>query len=107
MHINYHIQRNSNNEDVYCDIMSSEWARVNVEAIKKIDLNGLLLPIIFYADGVSIGMNGKANVTPVMMTLGWYSKELFKQDYGKMVIGYIDKLTGISEEELRKHSMKE
>jgi len=40
-----------------------------------------------YADGVSIGMNGKANVTPVMMTLGRYSKELFKQDYGKMVIG--------------------
>jgi len=32
-------------------------------------------------------MNGKANVTPAMMTLGWYSKKLYKHDYGKMVIG--------------------
>jgi len=44
-------------------------------------------------------MNGKANVTPNMMPLGWYSIELFNQDYGKMVIGYIDKLSDISEEE--------
>ena len=51
-------------------------------------------------------MNNKANVIPVMMTLGWYSKELFKQDYGKMVIGYIDKLAGISEEALIKHLME-
>ena len=105
VHINYHIKRNSNNEDVYCDIMSSEWARKTLEDIQIFDPNGLLLPIILYADGVSIGMNGKANVTPVMMTLGWYSKELFKQDYGKMVIGYIDKLANISEEELIKHLM--
>jgi len=40
-----------------------------------------------------------------MMTLGWYSKELFKQGYGKMVIGYIDKLANISEEELLKYLM--
>jgi len=103
VHINYHIQRNSNNEDTYCDIMLSEWARKTLEDIKKIDLNVLLLPIILYDDGVSIGMNGKANVTPPMMTLGWYSKELFKQDYEKTVIGYIDKLTNISEELLLKH----
>jgi len=25
-------------------------------------------------------LNGKANVTPVMLTLGWYSEKLFKQD---------------------------
>jgi len=72
--------------------VSSEWARKTLENIKRIDQNGLLLPITMYADGVSIGINGKANLTSVMMTLGWYSKELFKQDYGKMVIGYIDKL---------------
>jgi len=50
--------------------MSSEWARKTLEDIKRIDPNGLLLPIILYADEVSIGMNGKANVSPVMMTLG-------------------------------------
>ena len=85
--------------------MSSEWARKTLEDIQSFDPNSLLLPIILYADGVSIGMNGKANVTPAMMTLGWYSKELFKKDYGKMVIGYIDKLANISEEELIKHLM--
>ena len=105
VHIDYHKVTNSNNEDVYCDIMSSEWARKTLEDIRKIDPNGLLVPIILYADGVSIGMNGNANVTPVMLTLGWYSKDLFKQDHGKMVIGYIDKLTDISEEELIKHLM--
>ena len=71
---------NSNNEDVYSDLMSSEWARKTLEDIRKIDPNGLLVPISLYADGVSIGMNGKANLIPVMMTLGWYSRELFKQD---------------------------
>ena len=106
VHINYHKETNSNNEDVYCDIMSSEWARKNLEDIRKIDPNGLLLPIFLYADGVTIGMNGKANLIPVMMTLGWYSNELWKQDYGKMVIGYIDKLADISDEELIKHLME-
>ncbi len=68
--IHYHEKTNSKNEKVYCDIMSSEWARKNLEDIRKTDPNGLLLPIILYADGVSIGMNGKANVAPAMMTLG-------------------------------------
>jgi len=47
-------------------------------------------------------MNGKANVTPVMMTLGWYSDELFKQDISKMVIFPIDKLSDISDQVLIK-----
>jgi len=51
--------------------MSSEWSHKTIEEIQEIDPNGLLLPILFYADGVSIGMNGKANVVPVMMNLGW------------------------------------
>ena len=38
-----------------------------------------------------------------MMTLGWYSRELFKQDFGKMIIGYIDKLSDISDQILIKH----
>jgi len=48
-------------------------------------------------------MNGKANVTPAMMTLGLYSEELFKQDISKMAIGYIDKLSDISDQVLMKH----
>ena len=103
VHISCYRKTNSKNEDVFCDIMSSEWARKTSDDIKKSDPKGLLVPISLYADGVSVGMNGQANLIPVMMTLGWYSKELFKQDYGKMVIGYIDKLTDISEEVLIKH----
>jgi len=49
-----------------------------LEDIQSVDPNGLILPIILYADRVSIGMNGKANIIPVMITLVWYSKELFK-----------------------------
>ena len=103
VHIECYSKTNNRNEKVFCDIMSSEWARKTLEEIREIDPNGLLLPLLFYADGVSIGMNGKANVTPVMMTLGWYSEELFKQDISKMVIGYIDKLSDISDEILIKH----
>ena len=83
--------------------MSSEWARKTLQDIRKSDPNGLLLPISLYADGVTIGMNGKANLIPVMMTLGWYSNKLFNQNCGKMVIGYIDEFTDISEEELIKN----
>ena len=48
-------------------------------------------------------MNGKATVTPVMCTLGWYSQELFKQPISKMVIGYIDKMSDISDQVLIRH----
>ena len=103
VNINCYSKLNEKNENVSCDIMTSEWAHQSLLAIREIDPNGLLLPLLFYADGVSIGMNGKANVTPVMMTLGWYSKELFKQDISKMVIGYIDKFSDISDQVLIKH----
>jgi len=66
--------------------MSSECARKTLEDITSFNPNGLLLPIILYADVISIGMNGNGNVTPVIMTLGWYSKELFKHDYGKWLL---------------------
>jgi len=40
-----------------------------------------------------------------MMLLGWYLKELFNQDYGKMIIVYIDKLSNISNEVKLKYLM--
>jgi hypothetical protein len=86
--------------------MTSHWAHLTLADIQKIDPTGLLLPILLYADGVTIGMNGKANLIPVMMTLGWYSRELFKKDFSKMIIGYIDKLSDISDQILIKHLME-
>jgi len=48
VHINcYSKTNNNNNEKVVCDIMSSEWAHQTLEEIQQIDLNGLLLPILF------------------------------------------------------------
>jgi len=99
-------KNNSKNKKVFCDITSFEWARKSLQDIRKIDHIKLLLPIILYDDGVSIGMNGKVNVTPAMMSLGWYSKELYKQDYGNMYIGFINRLTNILEEELTNHLME-
>ena len=37
------------------------------------------------------------------MTQDWYSRELFKKDFSKMIIGYIDKLSDISDQILIKH----
>jgi len=43
-------------------------------------------------------MNGKANLIHAMITLGWYSRELFNHDIGKLIIGYIVKLLDISDQ---------
>jgi len=51
-------------------------------------------------------MNGNANIIPAFMTLGWYSHEIFKQEFCKMIIGYIDKLADISDQILIKHLME-
>jgi hypothetical protein len=40
-------------------LMSSDYARYSEEAIKAIDPNGILLPIITYADGVALGLRNK------------------------------------------------
>jgi len=37
------------------------------------------------------------------MTLGLYCRQLFKQDFGKIIIDYIDKLSDISVQILVKH----
>ena len=93
--INCYKKTNSKNENVYCDLMTSPWAHLTLADIQKIDPTCLLLPTLLYADGVTTGMNGKANLIPVMMTLGWYSRGFFKKDFSKMIIGYIDKLSDI------------
>ena len=98
---------NSKGENVNCNIMTSEWAHLSQrEIIETLDANGLLLPLCFYLDGVSPGMNGKTSITPVMFTLGYYIDELRKQDFSKNVIGFISKLSNISEESLIKHLME-
>ena len=88
---------------LYRDIMSSEWAKEALAEIRQKDPNGILLPIIFYWDGVALGQHMDTLVCPVMGTLGWYSKTLFQKDISKFVIGFIEKINNISEAVLINH----
>jgi len=59
VHINGYKKTNNKTENVHCDIMTSPWALLTLAEIQKFDPTGLLLPILLYVYGVSIGMNGK------------------------------------------------
>ena len=104
-HINMHCYEkfNEKGEKVYCDIMSSDWAKAAQAEIHLLDPNGILLPIILYSDGVALGQHMDTYLCPVMGTLGWYSKKLFQKDLSKFVIGYIDKINNISDAVLIHH----
>jgi len=59
VHINCYSKIIYNNEKIFSYILLSEWAHETLEEIQELDLNGLLLPILFYADRDSTGMNVK------------------------------------------------
>ena len=102
--LNVYKKNNAEGENVTCNIMTSEWAHLSQkEIIEKFNPEGLLLPVCFYLDGVSPGMNGKTSITPVMFTLGYYIGELRRQDISKNVIGFICKMAKSSDESLIKH----
>ena len=103
VHINCYKKSNEEEKNVYCDIMTSEWAHATQKSIEEINPNGLLVPICFYGDDVTIGMNGKAHLTPIMFTLGFYDDKLRKKDVSRNVLGYLDKLSDISDEALITH----
>ena len=73
--------------------MSSE--KEALAEIRQKDPNGILLPIIFYWDGVALGQHMDTLVCSVLGTLGWYSKTLFQKDISKFVIGFIEKIDNI------------
>jgi hypothetical protein len=86
--------------------MSSRWAHEEQDKIMKINPKGLLVPVLFYGDGVTAGMNGKSHLFPVIMTLGIYDDKLRKEDVTKNVVGFIDNLSEVSEESLILHLME-
>ena len=59
--------------------MSSRWAHEEQDKIMKINPKDLLVPVLFYGDGVTAGMNGKSHLFPVIMTLGIYDETLRKK----------------------------
>ena len=84
-HVHIHCYKNTNEkgEIVYSDIMTSPWAHAEQNNIERIHPDGLVAPAIFYVDGVSPGMSGKAHINPIMLVLGFYSEELRKQILAK------------------------
>jgi len=74
--------------NVYCDIMSSEWAREALDEICNKDPEGILFPLLLYWDDVALDQHMDTFVYPVMRTLGWYSK-IYQKDISKFVIGCI------------------
>ena len=90
-------------ETKYSLLKDDEWAHATQKSIEEINPNGLLVPICFYGDDVTIGMNGKAHLTPIMFTLGFYDDKLRKKDVSRNVLGYLDKLSDISDEALITH----
>ena len=87
-HVKFDYFRNDAN--AYCDLMSSEWCRLTESYIRETkSVEGKVLPIIFYLDGVQLNDNIHNKVTPVMCTIGNFSDELINQDISKCVIGYL------------------
>ena len=98
-------KQNKDKENVFSDIMSSDWACEEQKEISKFDRNGLLLPIMLYYDGVAPDNLMKVSLSPVMGTLGFYKRNLLQNYCSKFVMGYISKLN-CSEIILQSHLMK-
>ena len=82
-------KQNKINENVFCDIMSSDWACEEQEEITKFDRDGLLLAMMHYYDGVSPDNLMKTSLSPVMGTLGFYGRKLLQNYCSKFPVGYI------------------
>ena len=65
--------------------MSCTWAHEEQDKIIKFNLKGLLVPVLFYGDGVRAGMNGKSHLYPVIMNLGIYAENLREEDVTKLL----------------------
>jgi len=89
----YRIPRKKSGESGGCDhIMSSSWATKSIEKIKKIDSNGILIPIILYEDGITVDSAGVRNIDSIVLTLGNYSKKARYRDISKFHVGFVPKI---------------
>ena len=94
---------NSTNERVIRDIMSSDWARLTQEYIRSKDINNILIPIILYTDGVTLGHLQNRQSIPVIGAFRNCSVKLLRKDISKFIVGYIPCITNISKESIINH----
>ena len=74
----------------YGNVMTSSWCEMSEREILLKDPDGNILPIILYADGVSVSDSHVNNkITPVICTIGNFSDELQNQSFAKSVLSYL------------------
>ena len=85
-----HVDSNKVPARAYGNVMTSNWCELSEREILAKDTDGNILPIILYADGVSVSdsvVNNK--ITPVICTIGNFSNKLQNQTFAKSVLSYL------------------
>ena len=67
--------------------------------------NKMLVPIIFYMDGISLDSHGRLTLTPLNMTLGIFSTETRKSNAAWETIYFHPDLSSLTHENLDKKSV--
>ena len=89
------------------DLMTTSWARCTEANVRRFVPDAILIPLIIYGDGVTMGLRGNAKATPALATMGNFSDELQQRDISKMALGYLPDLKYLNKEELLNHLVKQ
>ena len=103
--IRYHHATDRDNNHIYSDVMTSNWAKETEILVREKDNEGYLLPLIFYTDGVQVSPNVHNKITPVVITLGKFSDTLLLKDISKCVIAYLPNFKSCSKDLIISHIM--
>ena len=103
--IRYHHATDRDNNHIYSDVMTSNWAKESEILVRDKDNEGYLMPLIFYTDGVQVSPNVHNKITPVVITLGNFSDTLLQKDISKRVIAYLPNFKSYSKDLIVSHIM--
>ena len=92
IHLEYYRATDQQGNQVYSDVMSSNWALGSEIMVHQKDPNGYLMPLIFYTDGVQVSNSVHNKITPVIVSLGNFSDSLLQKDLSKRVVAYLPNL---------------
>ena len=103
--MNYNRATDRENNHVYSDIMTSNWAYDTENLIRLKDNDGKLMPLVIYTDGVQVSANVHNKITPVIITLGNFSDLLIQKDISKRVVAYLPNFKCYSKDMIISHIM--
>lgn len=101
--MNYNRATDRENNHVYSDIMTSNWAYDTENLIRLKDNDGKLMPLVIYTDGVQVSANVHNKITPVIITLGNFSDILIQKDISKRVVAYLPNFKCYSKDMIISH----